>query len=345
MDVHSLKMIAGSLPDFKLRRPAAGADKDVLGVSADGYLVLTDGLGGLKQVALIDGNPQLYAFTTHTFTTNLTGPTGMTLSQARALYTSAQAALFKNNTAFFNVSGGIQKWTVPITGIYSFIVTAGAYLRGRPYRVQGRIALQRGDVLNILCGQYASPAPISAGDGASFVESTNEGLLLVAGAPGGGIVNRATAPFARGPQTGASTGGSGVNQSGYLGGGGAGYSANGQGGAVAARSFLTGGVGGQSNANTTITDPQFRIGYGGFGGGGGGIRAGSNNNNWAIGGGGGYSGGAAAANTVANSVTPVGEGGTSFISPKMANIASSLLVAKTSGNAYFGEVSITLVAA
>ena len=76
------------------------------------------GFGGGQVAAPETG---LYAFTAHTFTTGgQTGQTGGDLND----FTTAYAALtWAQDTAYFNVAtDGFQRWTVPDTASYDFIV-------------------------------------------------------------------------------------------------------------------------------------------------------------------------------------------------------------------------------
>jgi hypothetical protein len=62
----------------------------------------------------------LYTFTGITFSTcNTTGRLGPSLSQCTLAYSPYGA--WTNNTAFLNVAGGIQAWTVPTTGTYKCV--------------------------------------------------------------------------------------------------------------------------------------------------------------------------------------------------------------------------------
>jgi tripartite motif-containing protein 56 len=244
----------------------------------------------------------LYPFTSHTFTNaGATGPKGPTLSQVQSAYSSANWASKYLNMANDN---GIQLWTVPTTGNY--IIQAigaaagnpGSYCRGRD--VQLTTNLIKGDVIKILVGQQGIRAtvwswdPASGGGGGTFVVKDAQTPIIIAGG-GGGRGETATNEFInsnasekisgnKGGSGGGSNNGDGGNNgnggnSGHGGGGGglltdgkspANLEQAGRGG----KSFINGGIGG---------DSTFYLGIGGFGGGGG-CGAGG-------GGGGGYSGG------------------------------------------------------
>lgn len=69
-----------------------------------------------------DDTSSLYTFTTFTFTAaGVNGRTGPSLAQVQAAY----AAGWPQNTSYLNVVSGVQKWTVPKTGLYR-IQCAGA---------------------------------------------------------------------------------------------------------------------------------------------------------------------------------------------------------------------------
>ena len=269
--------------------------------------------------------PALYAFTDATFTPGgATGSTGPTLAQARTGLTGTGVDAWKNNTAYFNTSGGIQLWTVPATGSYSFRVvgatgsneTETSLQVGQPADIRGTITLTEGAVLKILCGQtgwLGSSPPNSrgwGGGGGSFVTLNDNTPLFVAGGTGGphtGIQPSATiyASLTTSGQISQSgtppTGGAG---GGGQGGGGAGITGNGtslQSGTfpgVFGISFINGGTGGNRG--------------GGFGGGGG-------CTNTYGGGAGGYSGGISGIDNPFS-----GGGGGSFLAASATSTSSQL---------------------
>jgi hypothetical protein len=133
-------------------------------------------------------------FTTHTFTTaGVSGKNGPTLAQCKTAYASATWA---QNSANFNMTTqGIQRWTVPKTGVYSFTV-AGCRGSGRNFNLYGRgiqftknsPSLTAGQIINIVCGQYweGSGNGGGGGGGGSFVWKDDGTLLFAAGGGGGG---------------------------------------------------------------------------------------------------------------------------------------------------------------
>lgn len=112
-----------------------------------------------------------YTFISHTFTPcGATGTNGPTLANC----TSSYSTTWDDNSSNFNVSGGIQLWTVPVTGLYQ-VTAAGARGGGSNYGsgriVRGRTILNEGDVLKIIVGQEG-------------IVSTTSGLT---GGGGGGL--------------------------------------------------------------------------------------------------------------------------------------------------------------
>ena len=254
---------------------------------------LTDNASGLftdRAINIVGSTPppELYSFTTHTFTdAGQTGRTGPTITQARNTYN----VTWDTNTNFFNVTAGIQLWTVPKTGTYEFELggsRGGVRTNGTGTNVPGygaliegaRLNLVKDDKLKILVGQLPDPYVASngpGGGGGTFVttDAATPVPYLVAGG-GGGAHDGSQPNF---PQTNnygtASNRGPTTVATGRSAAGGGGGSFNGQGTlANFGRSFINGGLGGDFDVD------------GGFGGGGG-----AKNTNSYIGGGGGYSGG------------------------------------------------------
>ena len=91
---------------------------------------LTDNASGLftdRAINIVGSTPppELYSFTTHTFTdAGQTGRTGPTITHARNAYSisvpPSPASPWDEDTNLFNVTAGIQLWTVPRTGTYEF---------------------------------------------------------------------------------------------------------------------------------------------------------------------------------------------------------------------------------
>ena len=254
---------------------------------------------GTDWVPLADaGGGGLYDFSTATFTPGgKTGHDGPSLTQARNGISGGDA--FKNDTQFFNTSGGIMSWTVPTDGTYR-IECWGAQggdegnsgRGGRGARMRGDFNLTEGETIRIIVGQRANMSRNGAGGGTYvFKNATDSQPLIVAG--GGGGAGSSGSYNTTGGQTGTSggtsyggsyasgtggNGGSTATNSGW-GSAGAGWYTNGQDG---------GSYGGIAYAprNGALGGNRFVCsgGFGGFGGGGGGGCNGG-------GGGGGYSGG------------------------------------------------------
>ena len=269
--------------------------------------------GILNALAGAGGAGVLYVFTNATFTPGgQTGTTGPSLAQAVAGLTGTGVDAWKNNTAFFNTSSGIQLWTVPATGTYR-IVAKGA--RGGPKagtagfgaQMQGDFVLNAGDKIRILAGQVGSSGDSygGGGGGGTFVMketgATTADIYVIAGGGGGsgynsfangvaGTTSNGGTSNASGDVSGgtAGSGGAAATSGAYQGAGGGGLNGNGgsstltggQGPANGGLAFANGGAGGLSEGTINSTRPN-----GGFGGGGAGVVCG--------GGGGGYSGGGA----------------------------------------------------
>jgi hypothetical protein len=276
------------------------------------------------------GGSSLYNFTTHTFTTGgTTGRFGPTISQLRSEYVDAGASwapTYINQGTF----QGYQDWTVPTDGVYEFTVRGasgrqGNALAGLGAVVRGKVRLNQGEVITILCGQRGTLPPNNttrpASSGGTFVVRKNGNIpLFVAGggsSSSGGTFSRGTA---RGD--GKTTTRGGNSQSGQGGGidgnGAGGSSAGGAGGGFftnggnserggGGQAFLNGGVGGFPAGSSS--------GSGGFGGGGG-----ADGQTWGgPGGAGGYGGGA----TNSRSSNFWGGGGGSWIISTALDVGTS----------------------
>jgi hypothetical protein len=239
-----------------------------------------------------------------------TGRSGPSQSQINSSYagTTLDGAV--------TVSGGIQSWIIPQTGVYSIdVVGAGgghgnngqSGSAGKGVRIIGDFQLTAGDILKILVGQQGdiSAKYVGGGGGGSFVWLELNNLLLVAAGGGGGGGSHNTARNGldastgddgvngNSQATGRGTGGHGgvqISGASSWASGGAGWLSNGNAGKNhncsdvpnQAQSPLNGGVGGLGGGGTQYSA------HGGFGGGGGGnARCGAVGG----GGGGGYSGG------------------------------------------------------
>ncbi|KAL0242889.1 hypothetical protein GEMRC1_005452 [Eukaryota sp. GEM-RC1] len=206
------------------------------------------------------------------------------------------------NIQNFNVIDGIQHWTVPLTGMYR-IECAGARGGNNGYNTStkpgkgavmiGEFELKSGQIIKILVGQVGCDAQgdgnaAGGGGGGSFVV-LDSSPLIVAGGGNGQNKSRWTTngPNGRVDFT------EGVGKGGR-GSGGGGFALDGQnrtdGNSTGGKSFLNGGMGGQSDTSYSITA------HGGFGGGGGALCEG--------GGGGGYTGGSVVPNCQWNNTYP-----------------------------------------
>ena len=271
-----------------------------------------------------------------------TGQNGPTQTQVNTAYdgTTLDDAVTINTQ-------GIQEWTVPATGTYTFEVYGAqggrSYLYntstwhdgGKGAKSVADFSLTQGDVLKIMVGQqgveYARNVRGAGGGGGSFVVlSSGTTLLMAAGGGGGagdyaynGHGNSGTSGSVGGNSsgnTGGSSGGSngaGGSNSSYAGGG-AGWSADGSSSSYGkgGKKFSNGGQGGNGYSGQGTN--------GGFGGGGGSYAG--------AGGGGGYSGGGAGSWSYSGN----GGGGGSFIKNTASN--TTLTAAENEGH---GKVVIT----
>lgn len=224
---------------------------------------------------------------------------GPTAAQCDAVYAGTDLA------GRVSVSGGIQLFTVPSSGVYTVTLAGAAggstssHRGGNGAILTTTMALTEGTVLQILVGQAGTgrDSPAAGGGGGTFIASGSTPLAVAGGGGAGG--NSGGAGYnASTTTTLTSSRGSGLG----WGGGGASFSVNGvEGNGKIAQSFTNGGTGGA---------PADR-GHGGFGGGG----AGGTNGG---GGGGGYGPGQQG-----------GAGGTSYSAgPLISGVASN------TGNGY-----------
>ena len=247
-----------------------------------------------------------------------TGRTGPSQAQANSSYSGGSLS------SSVTVSGGIQIWTVPVTGDYKIEAIgaaggtqlyAGDYPGGMGASMSGEFSLTQGTVLKIIVGQKGENTRASnqdnaapGGGGGSFVWLSSSNTLLIAGGGGGGggrngdgAVNAMTSVngnAAYGQSNGGSNGNGGRTNYGgssYWAGGGSGWLTDGTGGNNSSNyNFNSGSRGGQGGRRPLSSglggvrwnDGLDEGGDGGFGGGGGG-----GSDNMGCGGGGGYSGG------------------------------------------------------
>lgn len=107
--------------------------------------------------------PGLYEFTTAIFTPGgASAQNGPSLSQAISGLTGTGVDAWKNNTAYFNTTNGIQLWTVPATGTYTIEAfgaqggSSGSRIGGKGTRMSGNFTLTEGEIIRILVGSTRS---------------------------------------------------------------------------------------------------------------------------------------------------------------------------------------------
>ena len=288
-----------------------------------------------------------------------TGRTGPSQAQANSSYSGGSLS------SSVTVSGGIQIWTVPVTGDYKIEAIgaaggtqlyAGDYPGGMGASMSGEFSLTQGTVLKIIVGQKGENTRASnqdnaapGGGGGSFVWLSSSNTLLIAGGGGGGggrngdgAVNAMTSVngnAAYGQSNGGSNGNGGRTNYGgssYWAGGGSGWLTDGTGGNNSSNyNFNSGSQGGQGGRRPLSSglggvrwnDGLDEGGDGGFGGGGGG-----GSDNMGCGGGGGYSGGGG------GNYAPSGNsrgGGAGSYNSSSTNISSSVV------NTGHGSIAIT----
>jgi hypothetical protein len=303
------------------------------------------------------------ASNSHTFTTaGQTGREGPTQAQMRAAYDTSANGNWDETYISQGSFQGYQDWTVPVTGTYSFDVRGASGYNGsaagsvgRGVRIEGRIPLNKGDVITIAVGQVGA-APSSStvyggsGGGTFVVRKTGNDPLFVAG---GGAGEPNTGSGRDGVLTnnaGTSTNLSAGGTNGFGGSSLNGRSAAGGGFLSRGGNATTGELGGGSFPDGLTMGTNARVGgYGGFGGGG----QSDGNSFGQSGGAGGYSGGSGARSTTANHS---GGGGGSFITTSATNVATSNGTYQSSstfnGNAITnlsayhtgeGQVTVTLI--
>lgn len=271
---------------------------------------------------------ELYSFSTVTFGSNITGPTGPTLAQVQgAMNGTPDPSTWYSNSSYLSVTSGIILWTVPAAGTYE-ISARGA--SGNPASSSNkgallvtRVTLNTGAKLRILVGQ--SPTT-NGGGGGSFVlketGSTVDDIYVIAGGGGGKTTGSAGQSGNANANSTVSNGNGGfaVNTS-YNGPAGGGFFTSGVISTGSPRGnigfgFLQGGAGGSLTGG----------GSGGFGGGG----SGGSDTAAGGGGGGGYSGGSGSADGAG------GVGAGSYASGNVQTLA-------TNSNSGTGYVVITKI--
>jgi hypothetical protein len=260
---------------------------------------------------------------TYTFTSaGLTGPVGPNQTQINTAYGST------NLSGSVTVTGGIQSFTIPVTGPYRITAIGGqgGYNGGYGAMISGDFTLSAGTVLKILVGQAGTQASNGTyigggGGGGSYVTSPTNVPYVVAGGGGGngdgyggspvscclsgmqGTTSTSGNPYPGGANGG--TGGMGGSCGTANAGAGAGIYGDGSlcNALGAAYSFTNGGLGGYCGYLASTS------GDGGFGGGGGCYNSGTGQRG---GGGGGYSGGGGGMASTGLEPNAPGGGGGSF---------------------------------
>ena len=251
----------------------------------------------------------IYAFSSHTFTAcSTTGPTGPTVTACRLLY----ATTWDENASYFDVTSGIQYWTVPATGRYyidAYGAGGGGGYGGGGARIADTFDLTEGEIIRILVGQTqnAASTKANAGGGGTFVIrtpfNTNASILIIAGGGGGAESSVSAQSNAPGSITTSGNAGTGTVSASTSGAGGT----IGSGGGAATTDNSGAGGGGflTNGATNTQMDNRGGLAYvnGGAGGplgaygniaggfGGGGASRDQAAGGGGAGGGGGYSGG------------------------------------------------------
>jgi hypothetical protein len=169
------------------------------------------------------GGSGLYPFTSFTFLPAETiSPNGPLLAQVLAL-PSYIAEPWTSDTNFFNVTSGVQYWTVPKTGIYSFLLSGAAggdatqadgtspptRLGGFSAIVGGRYQLTQGEIIKILVGQMGGSIVFNysggGGGGGSYV-ATNANVPLFVAAGGQGACSDTETQYGQNGPNGSFTG-------------------------------------------------------------------------------------------------------------------------------------------
>lgn len=239
-----------------------------------------------------DPSAMLYSFSTFTFTNaQASGRTGPTLAQCRADAAYAAQAWASNDAYFGMTLQGVQRWTVPGSGLYE-IEAAGAR-GGNSYAVaggagqvlSGTFELFSSEILHVVVGQMGSDNSnvgisqfYGGGGGGTFVfrnAVSADSILLAAGGGGGaGLVQSSGNPFGYGRDGGSfaptpsnyQVGGAG----GAFGSGGAGGSNGNPDVLASANGFPGTNVAGGNGGAGFVPDVGAVLGYTYSGGGGGG---------------------------------------------------------------------------
>jgi hypothetical protein len=311
----------------------------------------TDGMDLFTTLSL--GYPIYIGGQNFTFTT--IGATGTTGPTSLSGYGTNYPGYGTSYT--LTVTTGVQKFYVPCSGTYSFVVAgaqggAGNNPGGTGNIISGNVSLQVGDQLYIVVGQQGIASTYMGGGGGGtfvFLNSASN-FLFAAGGGGGGAQGGTgdtgqTGPNGTNGQNSSGAGGAG-GMNGAAGGGGkdknntttspSGSNVTGVGGTPSTVVQAGGGGGGAIGAITTLTFTGGSGGTGstltgGAGGFGGGAGAGSGNaGGGGGGGGGGYSGGGGGGGSTGSG--GFGGGGGSNVSALVAS--SNLAYGKNTGSGY-----------
>ena len=144
--------------------------------------------------------PELFGFTAFTFTNaGATGVSGPTYAQTQSSYNTATYP-WLTNTAYFNVTSGIQYWTVPLGGTYRIAARGGngspasgataGTTGGKGLIVTADVTLNKDEIIRILVGQEGlRDGSNGGGGGGTFVVrtpyNTTPSILVIAGGGGG----------------------------------------------------------------------------------------------------------------------------------------------------------------
>ncbi|GAB5387183.1 MAG: hypothetical protein Alpg2KO_01510 [Alphaproteobacteria bacterium] len=321
------------------------------GVSSDLEATRTGSAGGGTPTAEESPTDELFTFTSHDFTNcGAVGTSGPSLNDCRSFY--SPSGDWDEDTAYFDVSNGIQIWTAPQTGSYALIVDGadggepGGPNGGKGARLTTSIGLQQGDKIRMLIGQAGGcTGEYCGGGGGTFVFENLTTPLVIAGGGGGGGGN------GEGCDAGLTTSSNNCSGNGYAdksdgtggvstgnwgGGGGGGWLGAGAIGHCGNQSNPGTGTGGAdqpgAGGQVSVGCSYGTAGFGGFGGGGGPV--------WGPGGGGGYTGGAARNAPGNNNDHHSGGGGGSFVGNGVVEIAAQVKDSWTGGP---GNVRIILL--
>tara|TARA_B100000212_G_C27320101_1_gene509734 strand:- start:81 stop:1151 length:1071 start_codon:yes stop_codon:yes gene_type:complete len=340
------------------------------------------GFGGGATGNLVRGSggaDGLYTFSSHKFTNGgATGRNGPDLNTLKNAYTNDYPSTpvsdrWWNNSSYLSLGNsvdGVQQWTVPSTGDYSFELQAprakytGTSTQQIGAKTTFQMSLTQSDIIFIVCGQQGGLGSYNGGGaGGTFVFRYNIGiwdLLAAVGGAGGCGPNNAGYYQIRANGSTTTSGYAGTNSDHSTAGTAGGTSGNkgsestytyraSPGGGFLTTSAVNGnqtcsytvtsGVG-LKNSGSTILTGSFVGGYGsndqgndlngGFGGGGGGSGACTSSGS---GGGGGYSGGGVG-NDCCNSW---GGGGGSYVKSGLSHTAIQTYNYAPTGGAYSAE--------